>query len=418
MIAVLTLSIVGCTETETEEIVLPPTRYGNGGGLAEYMTFDVADFYANAEVVARVKVGNWRWEDRVEEYTYFEAQALECYKGSLPEKFTLMQPATSDLTLHTEIFTYGNEKILFLSKAAPGRSPYQDTYGCGDISAMDVSYDNGGDRYVLVSHPFVAGSIPRTTPAKDLPAAEVKENLIKSDPILEVRIKGAQVLSEEDIKLFFASLEQEQNIAPPPERETGILPLTRFTRKGGSYWWDEEDSLESIYAEADVVARLTVGDWLGEDAELEATYYEATVIETFKGDIPKNFILKQNGYTQEGAILLFTYGNEVLLFLKADEDPKYKNTYTEIKNSTVVDIAYDDAGNDYYLARFDKFGATFPCRTLDDYEESYDIYNNLLEQDLMIGVLRDIWRGTFERNRPYTFPANALNEWFAEQKNG
>jgi hypothetical protein len=336
----------------------------------------------------------------------------------MPENFTLMQSASSKITLEGPIFTYGNEKILFMSKAAPGRSPYQDTYGCGGLSAMDVSYDNDGKRYILIEHPLVAGSIPRTTASRELPIAEIIENAVAKDPILELSLSnGTNVFTEENIKEFFAALDQgEQYIRP--EKGTGVLPLTRFTRKGGSYWWDEEDSLESIYAEADVVARLTVGDWLGEDAELEATYYEATVIETFKGDIPKNFILKQNGYTQEGAILLFTYGNEVLLFLKADEDPKYKNTYTEIKNSTVVDIAYDDAGNDYYLARFDKFGATFPCRTLDDYEESYDIYNNLLEQDLMIGVLRDIWQGTFERHRPYTFPADALNEWFAEQKNG
>ena len=86
LIAVLALSIVGCTKTE-ENIVLPPTRYGNGSGLVDYYTDDIAYYYAEADVIARIKVGNWLWEDRNQSHgwcTYFEAQALECYKGTLP----------------------------------------------------------------------------------------------------------------------------------------------------------------------------------------------------------------------------------------------------------------------------------------------------------------------------------------------
>jgi hypothetical protein len=420
LIAVLVLSVVGCTQAGKEEIVLPPTRYGTGGGLVNYVTYDVADFYADAEVVARVKVGNWLWEDNENkdnvERTFFEAQVLECYKGTMPENFTLMQSATSKITLEGPIFTYGNEKILFMSKAAPGRSPYKDAYGCGGLSAMDVSYSNDGKRYIVVPHSWVAGSITRTTPIKDLPVPEVIDNLIKSDPILEDRVdRGSHVFSEEDIKLFFASLEQEE-VVPLPEKGTGVLPLTRFARHIESGWWSEEDTFEALYAQADVVARLIVGDWLGEDKELGATYYNATAVDVFKGKLPKNFTLKQNGCSEKSASLLFTYGNELLLFLKAEEDSE--NTYAEFAKAAAIDISYDDEGNAYYLPRNDHFGATIPCSTIGDNWEAYQIYENLIEQDLMIEVSRDGWRKIFGRSDPYTFRESELNDWFAEQKNG
>lgn len=418
LITVLLLSIAGCTAAEEKEIVLPPTRYGHSTGLVDYATYDAADFYANAEVVARVKVGSWLWEDRDANgggYTYFEAQALECYKGSLPENFTLRQSATSGGTLEGPIFTYGNEKILFMSKAVPGRSPYKDTYGCGTFSAMDVSCDNGGDPYIIVRHSHVAESVTRTTPIAEIPVSEVRMNAGESDPLLgEDYFQSAAVFSEEDIKLFFAGLEQEQTVSLP-ERGTGVLPPTRFTRRGGApgaFYWEEEDTFEAAYAQADVVARVKVGNWLGEDAQLQVTYYEATVVDTFKGDIPESFVLKQAGYTQEGAVLLFTYGNEVLLFLKSDEDPNYENTFTDPKPLAVIDVSYDDHGNAYYLARHDDFAATIPCQALDDYGRMYDIYNNLLEQDRMIDVLR-----SGMQSAPYTFPESDLNAWLEAQIN-
>lgn len=421
LIAVLALSIVGCTQTGKEEIVLPPTRYGLGIGLVDYYTNDISYYYAEADVVARVKVGNWLWEDHNQRHggcTYFEAQTLECYKGTLPENFTLAQSATSAEALEGPIFTYGQEKLLFLYASPPGQSPYKNTYGCSGYTAMEVSYSNAGDKYFLVS-PLLGGSITRTTPLTKIPVSEVRENARKRDPILsESAYATSHVFSEEDIKLFFASLEQEE-IVPLPERGTGVLPPTRFTRRGGgpgAYWQEEEDIFEVIYAEADVVVRLIVGDWLGENAELQATYYEATVLDTFKGEIPENFILKQNGYSQEGATLLFAYGNEVLLFLKEDEDPNYKNAYTDFDDIAVLDISYDDEGQAYYLARYDNFGATVPCQTLGDHGDTYDIYKNLLEQDLMISVLREARWGEVDRYYPYTFPVSDLNAWF--DKNG
>ena len=299
LIAVLALSVVGCTQAGKEEIVLPPTRYSSGGGgLVDWATLDVADFYADAEVVARVKVGNWLWEDRERSSTYFEAQALECYKGSIPENFTLRQYGTSEHTSYGQIYTYGNEKILFMSKAAPGLSPYKDTYGCGDISAMVVAYDNAGRRHIIVPHPFVAESVTRTTPMTEIPASEVRQNAVKDDPLLgEGAYEASGVFSEEDIKLFFASLEQGKT-AVRRKKETGVLPLTRFARAGESGWWSEEDTFEALYAQADVVVRLVVGDWLGEDKELGATYYNATAVNVFKGKLPKNFTLKQNGSSE------------------------------------------------------------------------------------------------------------------------
>lgn len=418
---VLAISAAGCTKTE-ETIVLPPTRYGLGKGLVDYYTDDIAYYYAEADVIARIKVGNWLWEDRNQSHggrTYFEAQALECYKGTLPKNFTLAQSATSAEALDGPIFTYGQEKLMFLYASPAGESPYKDTYGGSSYTAMHVSYSNAGDRYFVVNS-LVGRTIPRTTPATEIPVSEVRRNAGKSDPALgETYYQSAYVFSEEDIKTFFGGMEQEE-IVPLPERGTGVLPPTRFTRRGGDlgyFYWEEEDTFETAYAGADVVARITVGDWLGENAERRATYYEATAVDVFKGELSQNFILKQGGYSEGGAGLLFTYGNELLLFLKEDEDPDYKNTYREVDPIFVIDISYDNQGNAYYLPRHDDFAATIPCQTMEDYEETYDIYNNLLRQDLMIGIKRDSKQRQFERNNPYTFPVNDLNAWFKAQIN-
>lgn len=422
LIAVLALSIVGCTETETEEIVLPPTRYGIYGGIVDYFSYDMAYFYEQADAVARVKVGNWLWENCQElgsDYTFYEAEILECYKGSMPEDFILIQSGSSRSTEHGPLFTYGDEKLLFLSKAEAGFSPYKDAYHCGTISTMVVSCDDAGTRYFLATNAFVGESITRTTPIKDIPVSEVRKNATQSDPLLnERRYESAPVFSEEDIKLFFASLEQEE-IVPRPEKKTGVLPLTRFGKGSGAFEdFPVEYTFESLYSQADAVARLTVGDWLREDAELEASYYEASLVEGFKGEIPKTFTLKQDGCSQDSkGHPLFTYGNEVLLFLKEEEG---ENTYGFLESYTaIIDVSYDDEGLAYYVVRHDDFGATVPGQDLDPYEDlTFEVYENLLEQDLMISREREVRERIFDRNNPYIFPVSDLNAWFEAQKNG
>ncbi len=126
-------------------------------------------------------------------------------------------------------------------------------------------------------------------------------------------------------------------------------------------------TVETAFAAADVVARIQVGNWLEEDTELHQTYYGATVLECFKGDIPKAFTLLQSGcstFTVEG-YPLFTKGNELLLFLREAEGLDFEAPYWIIGSfTTVMDVAYDTAGNRYYADRYGIF-----C------EEFYDCVN-------------------------------------------
>ena len=62
-------------------VILPPSRIGEGEfnvQLTKRYTFETA--FAEADAVARVKVGNWLSEDRENYSTCFEAKTLQCFK--------------------------------------------------------------------------------------------------------------------------------------------------------------------------------------------------------------------------------------------------------------------------------------------------------------------------------------------------
>lgn len=115
-------------------------------------------------------------------------------------------------------------------------------------------------------------------------------------------------------------------LAPPPEQI--VVPPSRFGTASASI--SSPETLAAATTEAEVVAHIRVGSWLGESELYDDTYFEAEVIEVFKGEIPGEFVLKQDGYS--GFIYamnpLFTYGNELLLFLN--------------KGSEAMEYPYDD----------------------------------------------------------------------------
>lgn len=80
-------------------------------------------------------------------------------------------------------------------------------------------------------------------------------------------------------------------------------------------------SLIELWEAADAVAWVSIGNWLSETEH--GSYYDATVRECYKGDLPASIVLEQAGastktYTD---FPLFTYGNEFLIFLhKWDEE--------------------------------------------------------------------------------------------------
>ena len=134
----------------------------------------------------------------------------------------------------------------------------------------------------------------------------------------------------------------------------------------------------SAFSDADAVARIKVGDWLSEDLEVEQTYYEATVLQCFKGDMPETITLLQDG--SSAATLnrypLFTRGNEMLLFLKEAALPEYESSYWIIgAYTTVLDVSYDSEGNRYYADRYGILGKTM-----------HELYNYLADTSVCLSV--------------------------------
>ena len=82
-------------------------------------------------------------------FTLFEARVLECFKGNMPDTFTLKQGGSSACTYEGyPLFTAGNELLLFLNEAT-GTYEYNSVYwiiGSG-ATVMDVMYDDEGNRY-------------------------------------------------------------------------------------------------------------------------------------------------------------------------------------------------------------------------------------------------------------------------------
>ena len=112
---------------------------------------------------------------------------------------------------------------------------------------------------------------------------------------------------------------------------------------------------ESAYAKADIIALVRIGDWLGErnvENEIGLTYYSASVIEAYKGDAPEQFILCQDGNSLESVngFTLFTYGDELLLYLHRYSNPDYEDMYYIVGAYVTAMYALPDASGELYLA--------------------------------------------------------------------
>ena len=210
----LLLTGVGCQAVSESAPILPPTRIGISTGYASLVqgfTFDEA--VTECDAVARVVVGNWLCERPEQLDTLYEATVLECYKGKLPDKITLMQDGYSKNTLNLyPLFTSGNELLIFIKKASTddllenNMEKYDSPYWIiGSYTTFfDVSYDDAGNRYFADRY----GIIGKTVDADD--AVNYAENLdvyreivdysTKQDPIVgEMQLSYPFVFSETDL---------------------------------------------------------------------------------------------------------------------------------------------------------------------------------------------------------------------------
>ncbi len=138
-----------------------------------------------------------------------------------------------------------------------------------------------------------------------------------------------------------------------------VLPPTRVGENANGKASITDFTFKEACASADVIAWVRIGNWLGEktgDEVLDTTYFEAEVVESYKGDPAQTIILEQLGsskWTLKG-YPLFTSGNELLLFLVGGENRYNGDTYSYYINGsygTVMDVVTNTDGTVYAADR-------------------------------------------------------------------
>ena len=121
-------------------------------------------------------------------------------------------------------------------------------------------------------------------------------------------------------------------------------------------------SVSDAFREADAVARVKVGDWQGEDLRNWVTFFDASVQESYKGDLPRSFTLVQGGCSEATSpdYPLFTSGTELLVFLR-DYDGSGEKYHPITDDNTVLYVVYDEAGDRYFLDSFGTMSAQDTC---------------------------------------------------------
>lgn len=77
-----------------------------------------------------------------------------------------------------------------------------------------------------------------------------------------------------------------------------VLPPSRWGEMQINSMFERCYSVSDAFQEADAVARVKVGDWQGEDLRNWVTFFDASVQESYKGDLPRNFTLVQGGCSE------------------------------------------------------------------------------------------------------------------------
>lgn len=184
------------------------------------------------------------------------------------------------------------------------------------------------------------------------------------------------------------------------ERDAAVLPPSRIGAFGIEASLGNQYTFESALSEADVVARIEVGNWLAEDTNLYKTYYEATVLQCFKGSIPETFTLLQDGCSAATmkTYPLFTSGNEILVFLKKASVTTYESPYWIIGSyTTLLDVFYDEIGNRYYADRYGILGKSI------DIDSNYARENPVSSEVLAIAEAHDPIVSEMHYSYPYIF---------------
>ncbi len=176
--------------------------------------------------------------------------------------------------------------------------------------------------------------------------------------------------------LFSHLQPQEPELRLPPVRDAG----------GSHVMLSEKYTPQRAFEKSDAVALVRVGTWLREDSENGYTFYEAEILELYKGELPEKIILKQDGDstdTIEG-YPLFICGNELLVYMRESTTGLYvENCYWITGSfSTVFTVMRNDKGTAYVEDKMDFWSdAVQNDAVRADLEVREEIWENYLAVD-------------------------------------
>ena len=143
----LVLFLVGCSQPAESDVVLPPTRVGKTTARAELADrYDMDSAVGDSDMIAYVRIGNWVEED--DHSTYYEAVVVAQYKGESVDNIIIKQDGNSECTIKGyELFTHGDEMVLFLRKASNRENTYWITGSYTtifDVQNGEIAVDRAG----------------------------------------------------------------------------------------------------------------------------------------------------------------------------------------------------------------------------------------------------------------------------------
>lgn len=140
-----------------------------------------------------------------------------------------------------------------------------------------------------------------------------------------------------------------------------VLPPSRWGEMQIRSMFERYYSISDAFQAADAVARVKVGDWQGEDLRNWVTFFDASVQESYKGELPRNFTLVQGGCSEATLPTIpVTSGTELLVFLR-DYDGSGEKYHPITDYNTVLYVVYDEAGDRYFLDSFGTMSAQDTC---------------------------------------------------------
>lgn len=200
-----------------------------------------------------------------------------------------------------------------------------------------------------------------------------------------------------------------------PEAKQPVLPPIRMSERPGfcSFVMPYNTPREFVEG-SDAIARVRIGDWLGDTGDMITTKFEAEVTELIKGELPKKITLLQEGgsdFTLRGNPL-YTAGNELLLFLnKCQNFPGQRYTLPDdayissCSYIAVFDIVRLENGEEYALARHRLVKNLVPGRAFNVATGQ----NQRLRDEISAALKRSdpIWETT-QREMGYIYSLDAL----------